>query len=282
MTLDLLARAERPEDLMQYLFYLRYVRSGWTTPQREAWFRALARAEQRQGARDYYSVLKRIRDEFLASVSSDLAQHLSKIGLDLAQETAERSSLSPLGERVRVRGSRASEVQPASALRFVKEWQLSDFDLTQPLRNRSLENGRAAFHAAQCALCHRFGNEGGRVGPDLTSVASRFDRRTLLESILDPSKVIDEKFRNTSFILKDGTTIVGTVDREDERQVFIRESPFADTPTRIPKQSALRRQLSPISPMPTGLVDVLDRDAILDLLAYLESVPQTNSANARP
>src|SRR5439155_17692858 len=40
-TLDLLARAERPEDFMQYLFYLRYVRSEWTTPQREAWFRAL-------------------------------------------------------------------------------------------------------------------------------------------------------------------------------------------------------------------------------------------------
>ena len=139
-----------------------------------------------------------------------------------------------------------------------------------------------SIRTVQCALCHRFGNEGGLVGPDLTSVASRYDRRTLVESILEPSKVIDEKFRNTSFILKDGTKIVGTVDREDEQQLLIRESPFAEKATPIRKETILRRELSSISPMPTGLVDVLDRDAILDLLGYLESLVQTNSATAKP
>ena len=304
-TLDLLARAERPEDFMQYLFYLRYVRSEWTTPQREAWFRALAYAEQKQGARDYYSVLKRIRDDFLAAVPSDLAQHLANIETTaLRQNAPEEASLSSgeragltgnsatslrggegplsLGERAGVRGNGASGLQPASALHFVKDWQLSDFNLAQPLRNRSLENGRAAFHTTQCALCHRFGNEGGLVGPDLTSVASRYDRRTVLESILDPSKVIDDKFRNTSFTLKDGTKMVGTIDREDEQQLLIRESPFVETATPIRKETILRRELSPVSPMPTGLVDVLDRDAILDLLAYLASSPQTNSATPKP
>ena len=118
------------------------------------------------------------------------------------------------------------------------------------------------------------------MGPDLTSVASRYDRRTLLESILDPSKVIDEKFRNTTFTLKDGTKIVGTVDREDEQQLLIRESPFAEKPTQVAKQNILRRELSPVSPMPTGLVDVLDRESILDLLAYLESFVQANSVTA--
>src|SRR5262249_30582438 len=54
-TLDLLAGAERSEDFMQYLFTLRYVREGWTESQREAWFRAMSRAEQKQGARDYYA-----------------------------------------------------------------------------------------------------------------------------------------------------------------------------------------------------------------------------------
>jgi putative heme-binding domain-containing protein len=214
-------------------------------------------------------VLKRVRDDLLASLPKELALTLSKI--------ENESSIDGVAQA----GSR-SLTQPVPALKFVREWRLNDFDLKLPSRGRSLEKGKEAFRAAQCVLCHRFGNEGGVVGPDLTSVASRFDRRAMLESIIEPSKVIDEKFRSMSFTLKDGRNILGAVEREDESKVLVREGPFAKEPTELLKKEIAGREPSLISPMPAGLVDVLQRDQILDLLAYLESGAQQNPAIAKP
>ena len=148
---------------------------------------------------------------------------------------------------------------------------MADYELGQPLRGRSFAGGKAAFAKAQCVLCHRFGNEGGLVGPDLSGVGSRFDRRALLESILEPSKVIDEKFRNTAFTLKDGTTVTGTIEREDDQKLLVREGPFSEQPVELAKRDIARREPSVISPMPTGLVNVLRKEEILDLLAFLGS-----------
>ncbi len=127
-----------------------------------------------------------------------------------------------------------------------------------------------------------WGKKGGIIGPDLTAVPSRFDRRALLESILEPSKVIDEKFRNIAFVLKNGNSIVGAVEREDEQKVIVRESPLGENSIELPKQRIVRREPSPISPMPAGLVNGLRREQILDLLAFLESGANTNSSVFKP
>ena len=37
-----------------------------------------------------------------------------------------------------------------------------------------LRAGKAAFEAAQCSKCHRFNNDGGSTGPDLTTLGNRF------------------------------------------------------------------------------------------------------------
>jgi putative heme-binding domain-containing protein len=249
-TLALVSTANRSEDLLQYLFYLRNVRHGWTIPQRVAFLRGLARAELQPGARDYYSVLKRMRDEYMQGLS-----------------VTERGQLEPLVNNGRP-GSLQLNTNVAPG-QVVHEWRLAEFDLGQPLRGRSAEKGKAAFAKAQCIVCHRFGNEGGLVGPDLSGVGSRFDQRALLESILEPSKVIDEKFRNTVFTLKDGNIINGTIEREVGSKILIRESPFAGKPIEILKQEVTRQEKSPISPMPPGLINVLSREEVLDLLAFL-------------
>ena len=164
----------------------------------------------------------------------------------------------------------AGAPQTIAPLKFVKEWHLEDFDLSQPLANRSLEQGKATFRNAQCVLCHRFGSEGAVVGPDLTAVASRFDRKALLESMIDPSKVIDDKFRNINFVFKDGNVITGSIDREDNEKIYVRENPLATALTEVRKENVARRELSAISPMPNGLLNPLEKEQNLDLLAYLE------------
>jgi len=264
-TLQLLANSDRPEDLMQYLFYLRYVRDGWSESQREEWMRGFVRAQQKQGARDYYVVLKRVRDEFLKSVPLNEAERLVQVETTLQTQTT----------------SASNAVSNGPPLKFVKEWQSADFDLTQPLSSRSLQNGKAAFQAAQCILCHRFGSEGGLVGPDLTSVASRFDLKTLLESIVEPSKVIDDKFRNINFTLKDGNLITGTIEREDAENVYVRENPLTPSLITVRKNNLARREASAISPMPAGLLNQLQKEQVLDLLGLLEAGAPVNTSESK-
>ena len=59
---------------------------------------------------------------------------------------------------------------------------------------RDFDRGRKLFAAGKCFACHRFDNEGGSNGPDLTGVAGRFSPRDLLESIIDPSKEVSDQY----------------------------------------------------------------------------------------
>ncbi|MFL5343100.1 MAG: hypothetical protein ACJ8F7_23460, partial [Gemmataceae bacterium] len=49
--------------------------------------------------------------------------------------------------------------------------------------------GRLVFAKAQCAKCHKYGTDGEGLGPDLSTLAKRFKRADVLESIYFPSKV---------------------------------------------------------------------------------------------
>ena len=132
------------------------------------------------------------------------------------------------------------------------------------------------FAAASCSKCHRAAGRGGMVGPDLTSVSSRFSRRDLLVSILQPSKVIPEKYRSLQVATSDGRTLVGQVVASgDFRSPILR---LATDPLRpseveeIAKNEIEQQKMSPVSWMPEGLLDTLTEKQILDLLAYIESL----------
>ncbi len=251
-TVALLADSKRSEDMLHYLFYLRLVTDGWTIEQRRACFAALNRAEMLEGARDYQRSLRMIRAEMLEKLTP-------------AERDAVTSLLAVAADAALPRSSGPQEL--------VREWKMEELDpvLERVGSKRSFDAGKQAFAGAQCVLCHRMGNGGGLVGPDLTAVASRFNRRDILDSILNPSRVIDDKFRNTVLKLKSGAEVIGTIEREDEKTIAIRTHPLVPQTTSIEKADVKSRELSNISPMPPGLLNVLTRDQILDLLAYIES-----------
>ena len=62
------------------------------------------------------------------------------------------------------------------------------------LKDRDFDRGRVLFAAAKCFSCHRYNDEGGGLGPDLSGVAGRFSVRDLLESIVVPSKTISDQY----------------------------------------------------------------------------------------
>lgn len=80
---------------------------------------------------------------------------------------------------------------------FVTNWTTQQ--LLQKIKpfetSASAERGYKILAQASCLQCHRFNANGKGVGPDLTGVGRRFDRATVLESIVEPTKVVSDQYR---------------------------------------------------------------------------------------
>lgn len=131
----------------------------------------------------------------------------------------------------------------------------------------SAERGRALFEE-RCATCHIFGDIGASVGPDLTTLSSRFGKRDVLDSILWPSRTISDQYAVTIFELTDGTYASGVVIREDARAVYLKNAEYLDRPLPVALGRIKERSESTVSLMPEGLVADLSLDDIDSLVEY--------------
>jgi putative heme-binding domain-containing protein len=136
------------------------------------------------------------------------------------------------------------------------------------------EAGRPIFEQ-QCAACHRFGALGKEIGPDLSTITSRFTRKDMLESILWPSRVISDQYKSQLFQLKTGKIISGVVVRETAASVLVRTADVPDRPVSVPKAQIAERGESKVSLMPEGLLEGYSQADIANLLTFLMSPPPT-------
>jgi uncharacterized repeat protein (TIGR03806 family) len=154
---------------------------------------------------------------------------------------------------------------------LVRAWQMADLagavdELKAP---RSAEAGQKAFRETGCVQCHRCAEEGGSVGPDLTNIAKRLSTSEMLEAILEPSKKIADEYATWLVQTDDGRVVTGRIEREDDSVLVLRESSSSEPPVEIDKSTVVVRRKSETSNMPPGTVNVLHKDELLDLLAYL-------------
>ena len=158
---------------------------------------------------------------------------------------------------------------------FVQAWNVADFDdvISVGLEgNRSYQNGRRMFGAASCFACHQFNQEGGAIGPDLSSVRGKFSPRDLLESITDPGKEISDQYGQMIFEMKDGSVVTGRIMNLAGDNVRVNTNMMNPAEiTSVDRKRLESMKDSPVSMMPAGLVNTLSKDDILDLLAYLLS-----------
>ena len=132
--------------------------------------------------------------------------------------------------------------------------------------------GRPLFEK-QCAACHRFGGIGKDVGPDLTTITSRFKKADILEAILWPSKVISDQYQAEMFELTDGMVVTGVLVRETAAAVLVRTGENPERPVAVPKAQIAVRAASTVSLMPEGLIDGLSHQQVADLLAFMQAPP---------
>jgi putative heme-binding domain-containing protein len=255
-TIPLLATAKTQEEKFHYLFILRLAKSGWTLDERRIYFDWLHRARTGfNGANMLPTALNYIRADAEATLSE-----------------AERAALA---EPLTALHKPTAQSPPAAIPRsFIKDWSMDDLEreLGAVSRGRDLARGKRLFAETGCAQCHRLAGEGGFVGPDLTAVTARFDRRTLLESTIEPSRVVAEIYRTVTVTTKSGAIVDGRVVEEDAKAMVMAINPVdPDQRRRVAKSEVVSRQVSDVSPMPAGLLNTLTREEVFDLLAWIES-----------
>ncbi len=133
----------------------------------------------------------------------------------------------------------------------------------------SADTGRSLFEKAVCAKCHRLGSVGTGLGPDLTTLASRFKRKDILEAIVYPSRVIPDQYKSYLVATKDGRVINAMKAPDDGDNLVLL---LSDASTlKLPKNEVDEIVEGKQSVMPDGLLNPLSLKEIADLFAFLES-----------
>lgn len=139
------------------------------------------------------------------------------------------------------------------------------------LRGGDSAAGRAVFlkEEIQCLRCHKVGDEGGLVGPNLRDVGARQPREYLLESILEPNARVAAGFENVFIETRDGQEWAGTVQRESDTELVLAT---AEAGVVTVKKADITERRKGLSAMPDGLAEVLPPRDLRDLVEYLSQL----------
>jgi putative heme-binding domain-containing protein len=248
-----LADAPTQEEQIDLAKSLRHLRVGWTPELQKQYFSWFTKAAGYRGGASFTLFVENIKQDAVALLSDE-----EKIALKPILE-AKLATTAP---------------QPAAPRPFVKEWKMEELIplVENKLKGRDFDHGRKLFGAANCFACHRFENQGGAVGPDLTILSGRFSPRDILESVVQPSKVVSDQYAAVTFLMLDGQVITGRIVN------LSGDSYRVSTNMLDPGNLANvdRKQIdemipSKLSMMPQGLLNTLNEEEVLDLMAYLLS-----------
>lgn len=247
-----LLKAPSQEEQIAYARDLRVLKSGWTPELRRQYFEWYLKAANFRGGASLAGFLRDMKADAVAGLSD-----------------AEKDSLKAVLE---AKPEKRTALQNLLAGRStVKEWTVADLApaLDSGLRGRSFSRGRELFGAVGCYNCHRFDTEGGAVGPDLTGVGARFSPRDLLESIVDPNKEISDQYAAILVTKNDGDVVIGRVaNLNDDTLMIATDMTDPNAFANVKRKDVKSIEPSTVSPMPEGLLNTLQKEEILDLLAY--------------
>ena len=131
-----------------------------------------------------------------------------------------------------------------------------------------------------CLQCHRFAGQGHAVGPDLAQVKKETSREQLLDSLLDPSKNVADKFVTYFVATDDGKTYTGLMAEQSDSEIVLKQP--GGMAFRIPRVEIEEMIPQSKSLMPDQLLKDLTAQQAADLIDFLHSLLQNNSGNNPP
>jgi putative heme-binding domain-containing protein len=252
------AAGSRPNaQQIAYMFALRNATAGWTPELRRTFFSWFPRARTWKGGNSFKGFIENIRKDAMETFVPQ-------------NELAELDTLSNKVETMTAMPNYVAPKGPGKNYTLDEATALATTGLKAGGRN--FANGEAMYRSIMCATCHRFNGEGGSIGPDLTGSGNRYTLRDLLENIIDPSKVISDQYDSHEITKKDGSVLVGRIIVEENEKVFLMTNPFAPNDHMAINESDIAKKgTRKVSMMPPSLINSLNQDELLDLLAYLVS-----------
>ena len=121
--------------------------------------------------------------------------------------------------------------------------------------------------AVNCGKCHRLGDRGSPVGPDLSAIGKQRSSADLLESLLTPSRRIEPKYAAYLALTEDGHTVTGLLVKRDAEAVVLRDGQGKEIV--LEAKGVQRLQPARTSLMPDGQMAGLTAQEAADLLEYL-------------
>ena len=253
--IEIMDTAPTQEEQIAMAKTIRHLKDGWTPELQERFFKWFTRAANYKGGASFGQFMEEIKKDALKNLSPE-----------------RKKALAPI---LSAKPAKSGPVFAAKPREFVKNWTMADLKplLASGLEGgRNFKNGRNAFGQTTCFACHRFGQEGGAIGPDLTSAAGKFSPHDFLEQIIEPNKEISDQYGSMTFTMKDGSIIVGRIANLKGDNYRIITNLFAPGEmTIIDSKKVKSVEPSKISMMPPGLLNTLSDEDILDLTAYVLS-----------
>src|SRR5262249_7652079 len=137
-------------------------------------------------------------------------------------------------------------------------------------KGRSVE-GRKIFESGKgaCTACHRIGEIGNLVGPNLSAIGAIRTERDLIESILFPSNTLARDYEAHGVETADGQSLVGVIRKSLPDTILVADATGQEHT--VPRSQIVAMQTLPTSLMPNGLDRTLSEQELLDLVAFLRS-----------
>jgi putative membrane-bound dehydrogenase-like protein len=124
----------------------------------------------------------------------------------------------------------------------------------------------ARLFTKHCAACHRIGDAGGKIAPQLDGVGVRGVER-LLEDVLDPNRNVDQAFRARSITLKNEKTITALMLRVEGEVLVVAD--LEGKEQQIPLKEIETNRETMLSAMPANFADVIPEGELYHIIAYL-------------
>ena len=261
----LMMRSPGQEEQIEYARSLRALTTGWTNRTRTAYLEWFLKASNFRGGASFNKFIEFIRNDALSTFTASEKTELAAL---IEQKPVRKSAIENAGA---IFAGRKENVYSLDGLVTMANEGLNyQGSLSEGILRRDLENGRKMFGAAACFTCHRFGNEGGMTGPDLSSAGRRYSIKDLLEQIVTPSKEINEQFVPIEVVTDDDERIRGVVVNLNGDSITLNtDSSDPNEQRSIDRKKILSIGTSKVSPMPLNLLAMMTEEEILDLLAYM-------------
>lgn len=127
------------------------------------------------------------------------------------------------------------------------------------------EQGELVYEK-NCMACHKLGEKGIELGPDLATVATK-PVEQIVEAIFDPNRAVEQRNAAMQITKKDGSVLLGLVAAETPNHLTVRM--VGGLESAISRREISEVKMLPISLMPDGLESVISPQDCADLLTRI-------------